>query len=221
MSLASRLRAKLNERDVNESELGRRAGVPQSTINRILSGESESPRKSTLVPIARALGVTPEWLLFGGNEPSEQAPGSPSEKDYALIPQFTAKGSSGNGYLNDHVEVSGGLAFKRDWLQRMGLKEKNLKVMYNHGDSNWPTLTDGEVLLIDESQLDPKDGRMYALLNADGEIMIKRLIREITGGWLIRSDNQDKTRYPDHPVSDEGMRMVGVIGRVVWRGGGM
>ncbi|MHB0806037.1 LexA family transcriptional regulator [Stutzerimonas nitrititolerans] len=153
--------------------------------------------------------------------PGTDEGGSPSSDDYALIPQYTAKGSSGNGYLNDHVEIKGGLAFKRDWLCRMGLKPDNLRVAYNHGDSNWPTLTDGEVVLLDVAAVDPANGKMFALLDPDGEMIFKRLIRDIKGGWLIRSDNDNKTLYPDMPISDEGIRGVDIVGRIVWRGGAM
>ncbi|WP_312141249.1 LexA family transcriptional regulator [Stutzerimonas nitrititolerans] len=153
--------------------------------------------------------------------PGPDEGGSPSSDDYALIPQYTAKGSSGNGYLNDHVEIKGGLAFKRDWLCRMGLKPDSLRVAYNHGDSNWPTLTDGEVVLLDVAAVEPANGKMFALLDPDGEMIFKRLIRDIKGGWLIRSDNDNKTLYPDMPISDEGIRGVDIVGRIVWRGGAM
>ncbi|WP_052659182.1 S24 family peptidase [Pseudomonas sp. LFM046] len=144
---------------------------------------------------------------------------APHQDDYALIPQYTAKGSSGSGYLNEHVEVNGTLAFKRAWLARMSLKPETLKVIYNHGQSNWPTLDDGEVLLIDESQTEPRNGKMFAILDQDSETIVKRLIRELTGTWLIRSDNPDKARYPDLPITEEGLRSIQIIGRVVWRGG--
>lgn len=221
MDVSGRLRAKMLELGFNESELGRRSTVPQPTINRILSGESSSPRKPTLEALARALGVSPDWLLFGGYGELDQEPGVPSEKEYALIPQFTAKGSSGNGFLNDHVEIKGELAFKREWLRKMGLREENLRVLYNQGESNWPTLTDSEVLLADISKREPANGKMFAMVDPDGELIIKRLIRDIAGGWIIRSDNQDKTRYPDMPISDEGIRGVEIVGRIVWRGGGI
>lgn len=68
MDFASRLRAKLNELGLNESETGRRSGVPQPTINRILSGESSSPRRATVEKLAKALKVSPDWLMFGGRE---------------------------------------------------------------------------------------------------------------------------------------------------------
>ena len=41
-----------------------------------------------------------------------------------------------------------GLAFKRDWLARMGLRPENLSVIAANGESMAPTIHDGEVLLI-------------------------------------------------------------------------
>lgn len=206
-----------------KGQIATECGVANSAVTQWLSGESKSLKPENLYALAQATGFRAEWIAIGtGPErEAEQDSGSPSEVEYASIPQLTAKGSSGNGYLNDHVEISGGLAFKRAWLKREGLKEHTLRVIYNHGESNWPTLTDGEVLLVDLSQTEARNGKMFALYDQDGEVIIKRLIRDIAGGWVIRSDNQDKTRYPDMPISDEGMRGVDVIGRVVWRGGGM
>ncbi|WP_431482255.1 S24 family peptidase [Pseudomonas solani] len=201
-------------------EIAALCNVKPSSISQWIGGEIKTLKAESVFALAKATGFRAEWIALGtGPEREEEVEGALSADDYAIIPQYTAKGSSGRGYLNDHVEVKGGLAFKKDWLRRIGLKDANLAVLYNSGDSNWPTLSDGDVLLIDEAQRSPVSGRMYALLTADGEVIIKRLIRDITGGWLIRSDNQDKARYPDQPVSDDGMRAVEVIGRIVWRGG--
>lgn len=203
-------------------EIAVECGVAPSAVTQWISGESKSLKPENLFALADATGFSARWIGIGkGPEQENEQNTDAANDDYALIPQYTAKGASGRGYANESVEVKGGLAFKRAWMQRIGLKEGRLYVLYNSGESNWPTLTDGEVLLIDESQSEPRSGRMYALYNADSEVIIKRLIREVSGTWLIRSDNQDKARYPDQPVSDEGMRGVEIIGRVVWRGGGI
>jgi phage repressor protein C with HTH and peptisase S24 domain len=206
-----------------KGEIASACGVAPSAVTQWISGESKSLKPENLYALAEATGFRAEWLAIGKppEREAEVLPGSPSEKDYALIPQYSARGSSGSGYLNDHVEITGGLAFKREWLKGMSLREENLRVMYNHGDSNWPTLSDGEVLLVDVSKIEPANGKMHAMYDPDNEVIIKRLIRDMAGGWIIRSDNQDKTRYPDMPISDKGMQAVEIIGRVVWRGGGI
>lgn len=206
-----------------KGEIASACGVQPSAVTQWISGESKSLKPENLYALAEATGFRAEWLAIGRppEREDEAQPGSPSEKDYALIPQYNARGSSGNGYLNDHVEITGGMAFRRDWLKRMSLREENLRVLHNRGDSNWPTLSDDEILMIDVSQVEPSNGSMFAMYDPDSEVIIKRLIRDMAGGWVIRSDNQDKTRYPDMPISDEGMRGVEIIGRVVWRGGGI
>lgn len=217
MDIAGRLRAKMTELDLSESELSRRSGVPQPTINRILSGESSSPRKNTVEPISRALKVTPDWLLFGGEE--SRGHGSPSEADYALIPQYKAHGSCGDGYLNDHVEVTEGLVFKRDWLARMKAKPENLCIIYAEGESMEPYVFEGDVVLFDSSKTEPKDRQAYVIRRPDGGISIKRMIQQISGTWLIRSDNADKFKYPDEQLSEDALHEVPILGRVIWRGG--
>lgn len=103
----------------------------------------------------------------------------------------------------------------------MGLKEKNLRVIYTHGQSMEPTLADGDVLLVDESQTDPLNSRIYAILRPDGELIIKRLVRTMTNGWVIRSDNQDKRNYPDEIASDTEIGHLQIEGRIVWHGGAL
>lgn len=248
MALKDRIRSRIKELGMNQSELATLVGVSKATITFWLNGTNKM-KADNLLALAKALRCSARWLATGDGVPVP-APGdkvsldkpwldlaevngayevppasdhddNPNEDEYALIDQFTAKGSSGNGYMNDHVEIKGSLAFKRDWLHRMGLKPGNLRVAYNHGESNWPTLSDGEVVLVDVQATEPVNGKMFAMLDPDGEMIFKRLMRDMVGGWLIRSDNPDKTRYPDMPISDDGMRGVEIIGRIVWRGGAM
>lgn len=206
-----------------KGEIAVECGVAPSAVTQWISGESKSLKPENLFALADATGFNARWIGIGKGPEKASDPDTDaaSVNDYALIPQYTARGASGRGYANESVEVKGGLAFKRAWMQRIGLKEGKLSVLYNSGDSNWPTLIDGEVILLDESQCEPRNGKMYALYNADAEIIFKRLIREVSGTWLIRSDNQDKSRYPDQPISDDGIREVEIIGRIVWRGGGV
>ena len=151
----------------------------------------------------------------------ERSGHSPSSDDYALIPQYSAQGHCGEGLLNDHVEVNGGLAFKRDWLRRMGAKPQHLFVIYASGSSMEPYIFEGDVVLFDSADTTPRDRQVYAIRRPDGSLSIKRLSQQISGNWLIRSDNQDKTRYPDEEVSPASMHDIPIVGRVIWRGGAL
>lgn len=176
-----------------------------------------------------SLGYSATWLQDGKGEKKMSGllaremqrasieDATPSDDDYALVPQYSARAACGPAYHNGHVEVKGGLAFKRDWLARLGLKSDSLSVIAADGDSMSPTLQDSEVLLIDHSQTEPRDGKVFAL-SKNGELVVKRLVQDFTGGWIVRSDNADKTRYPDFHVADNALR---IVGRVVWHGGGL
>lgn len=197
---------------------------PQARVSNY-EKDSREPNLADLRLLANALGVSLIELIDGtparACEDTGQYAYKPDATEYALVPQHTAQGAAGNGQLNDHVEVKGGLVFKRAWLARMGLKERHLHVIYVQGHSMEPTVCDGDVVLLDESQTEPRDGRIYALLKPDGELIIKRLIQSITGGWIIRSDNEDKRAYPDQPITDTDLENLTIVGRVVWHGGAL
>ncbi len=206
-----------------KSEIAKLCGVAPSAVTQWVNGDSKSLKAESVFALAKATGFNALWLAVGeGPEQDIDNQGSlPSEEDYALIPQYTAKGACGDGYLNDHVEIRGGLAFKRDWLKRMGAKPENLFVIYADGDSMEPFIFEGDVVLFDSADCEPQDRQVYAFRRPAGGISIKRLSRQLSGAWMIRSDNQDKARHPDEQVSDDAMHDMPILGRVIWRGGAM
>lgn len=210
----------------SQAALGTACGwdTPQARVSNY-EKDAREPKIADLRLLAEALGVSLIELIDGTPSTVSETPGiyayKPEATEYALVPQHTVQAAAGNGQLNDHVEVKGGLVFKRAWLARMGLKERHLHVIYVQGHSMEPTVCDGDVVLLDDSQTQPRDGRIYALLKPDGELIIKRLIQSITGGWIIRSDNEDKRAYPDQPVTDTAIESLSIVGRVVWHGGAL
>ena len=229
---ANRLKKALSEMGIPAWGAGARlAEITRKTAkaaSKWLNAET-MPGRENMKAIASALKVRIEWLQYGegpmrlaGDPPASPNAGqSPSSEDYALIPQYDARGACGDGALNEHVEVNGGLAFKRDWLRRMGAKPQHLFVIYATGSSMEPYIFEGDVVLFDSSDTEPRDRQVYAIRRPDGSLSIKRMAQQISGSWLIRSDNPDKARYPDEEVSPASMHDVPIIGRVIWRGGAM
>lgn len=58
----------MSELKLSEGALGRKSGVPQPTIHRIITGQTPSPRQDTVEKIARALRVSSHWLWNGGTD---------------------------------------------------------------------------------------------------------------------------------------------------------
>ena len=71
-----------------------------------------------------------------------------------------------------------------------------------------PGIYDGDTVVINTAQQEPRDGRVFAV-NYEGELIIKRLQRE-AGEWLLSSDNQNKAIYPTKRVT-EGTFIIGEV----------
>ncbi|MCV4287727.1 LexA family transcriptional regulator [Pseudomonas capsici] len=170
----------------------------------------DSQRNSPIVGIDTAAANTP---LPAGGEPAIDL-----DDHYAFIPQLTAKAAAGLGYENAHVESRSTLAFKREWLRYRGANEKYLVVIYADGESMWPTINSGDVLLVDKSKVDPLHQQVFVLGNSEG-IIVKRLVQGPIGNWIIRSDNEDKEEYPDLALLRRDEDEHRIIGQVIWRGG--
>lgn len=82
-----------------------------------------------------------------------------------------------------------------------------------------PTINNRDVLLIDESRVDPVDGQVFALFSENKGAIVKQLIFSDLEGWIVRSDNQDKTLFTDLKIPDGEIHEHRILGRVIWRGG--
>lgn len=217
------------------ARLAKMAEVTPKAASKWLNGES-MPGGAKMLALAKALSVRVEWLEYGRGpmreEPTTNKPEMlreeaatyrafdlASDPSYTGVNQHTARAAAGDGEENSHVEIRGVLAFKSEWLRLNRLNPKNLDVIYANGSSMEPTINSGDVLLIDRSKIEPKDGQIFAMYSDAKGTIVKRLIQSDFDGWLIRSDNQDKTKYGDQTLSDEDINEVRIIGRVVWRGG--
>ena len=218
----ARKNAGLTQKDIEKNI----PNMKQSTYSELERGLSKST--SRIVDLASLFKVNPEWLATGegemaainklsdyvvvGNE-NQRA----SNDDYVMIDQYDVVGSCGSGALIGDVTVKGGLAFKRDWINAMNVDSKNLATIYAQGDSMSPTIEDGQVLLVDNSAIQPQSTKIY-IICIDGQLYIKRLVN-LYDKWVMRSDNPDKSSYPDIEISADTMSEVDVQGRIVWQAG--
>ncbi|QYY84781.1 LexA family transcriptional regulator [Pseudomonas germanica] len=232
----ARLKKALAAKDIPEwgagARLAKMAGVTPKATSKWLNGES-MPGGAKMLAVANALGVRVEWLEYGRGEMVESSgpvtaedAGIPprgfelqDDPSYTGVLQLTAQGSTGTGEENTHVEIRGVMAFKSSWLRANNLSQRYLDVIYAKGNSMEPTINDGDVMLVDGSKIEPKDGQIFAMQSMTKGTIVKRLVKSDIEGWIIRSDNPDKARYGDEALRDGEINEVRIIGRVVWRGG--
>lgn len=224
MEFSDRVKERMKKLGISSVELAALVDVSKGSVTHWTNGTNQAGGKR-LMALARVLKCNAEWLVSGKgpieDDPGQSEDGSPSEAEYALIPQYSARGSCGDGYYNDHVQTSEGLVFKRDWLRRVGSKPENLFTIYANGDSMEPYIFEGDVVLFDTTQIEPRDKQVYVIRRPDGGTSIKRLIQQLNGSWIIRSDNPDKASNPDEPATETSIHDMPILGRVIWRGGGI
>ena len=131
-----------------------------------------------------------------------------------MIRRMAVKLSAGNGHEQIEVAPDEALqpqAFRADWIRKKGLKPAKLVSLVADGDSMADRIQHGDSLVVDSSQQDVVDGKVYALWYNGGE-RVKRLFRLPGGGLRIASDN------PHHQTIDINTGDLGhvhIIGRVV------
>lgn len=190
--------------------------VPVAEISPTLAKQME---EMGILAQPQELAVTaPSHDAPAANTPLPDGADTDLEHQYAFVPQLTAKAAAGLGHDNPHVESRSTLAFKREWLRYRGANPKNLMVIYADGDSMWPTISDGDILLVDKSKVEPMDRQVFVLTSAEGAI-VKRMVQAPLGDWIIRSDNDDKDQHPDRLLLRSDVNEHRIIGQVIWRGG--
>jgi phage repressor protein C with HTH and peptisase S24 domain len=156
-----------------------------------------------------AYGMTP---ILAWEHPDDLPDG-----EFVMVPRLDVHLSAGNGHDQVQIELTkdNPQAFRTEWVRLMRLKPNKLAAMRASGDSMEPTIHDGDSLLVDTSQTDVVDGKVYALWYEGGE-RVKRLHLLPGGGLRIESDNP---RFKGLDLTGPETEHVRIIGRVVHRSG--
>lgn len=134
--------------------------------------------------------------------------------DFALVPVYDVQASAGHGSLVESEPKVGHLAFRKDWIRDKGLEIKNLAIITAKGDSMEPTISDGDILLIDTSVDKIIDDTLY-IVQADNHLIVKRIQQTLDGTLIIISDNK---KYREQTIGPEQAKEVKIAGRVRWYG---
>ncbi|OYQ24667.1 peptidase S24 [Sandarakinorhabdus cyanobacteriorum] len=218
IAIRQRLDALITSRGEDYASLSRRLGRNASYIQQFIKRGvprrlSESDRRI----LAQHFGIA-EHLLGGPTDRGHTLLPRPglarAAEDYVLIPQYQVRASAGPGALPDGERPSAAIAFQAGFIRDIapGAPDQ-LAILSVDGDSMFPTLANGDQILIDTADRTPSRDGIY-VLRVDDALMVKRLsLNPATRRLTIRSDNE---AYPSWPDCDP--TAVHIIGRVVWVG---
>ena len=194
------------------ADLARAVGVSDNAIYKWVSGRGQ-PGMISLVNLAKAAGVSVEWLATGRGAPAKDKPQArSSEPEFTAMPRHQLRGNDGSPAIQS-PQIVDYLNFKSEWLQRvLAADPKNLVLAEAVGDSMSPTLDEGDLALVDVRDNRFRSDGLYVLRDG-GDLSIKRVQRQPDGALVLRSDN---AAYKPVTVAPESITF---LGRIIWIGG--
>ena len=181
-AFAGRLRRRRQEQGLRKPELAARIGVSLTTIQQYENGQL--PKGEFAVRLASVLRCSLDWLLVGRGDPDSMTGGG--EEDLVMVPLVEARLSAGGGSLETGSEVLRHYAFRHDFLRRKG-NPARMVLLRVSGDSMQPDIRHNDVVLIDQSQQEPRPGRIYAVSVED--MIYLKIVNAMPGKLILSSAN--------------------------------
>lgn len=218
-NFSERLREERERVGLSQSAMAEVGGVKKLAQHTYEKGD-RSPTAEYLERLI-STGVDVSYLFTGRRTNGSLVGSSPApagDSDSVLLPLLSATGSMGQG--NDLITedvILGAVPISRNWLH-MNLprsRPEALQLVHAYGDSMGETLRSGDFAIVDTDCLVADFDGVY-VLQANGQLFIKRVTRRMDGAHVITSDNPN-VRTVD--VLD-GSQPVRICGRVVygWNG---
>ncbi len=203
-----RLQSLREEAALSQKNLADHIGVSLTSIQKYEKGQL--PRSAHAVALAKVLGCSIDWLLTG----KESSFGTGKQDDMVLVPMVRARLSAGGGSFETHDTVIRHYAFRWDFLHRKG-SPATMVLLRVTGDSMQPQILNNDVVLIDQSQINPMPGHIYAVSFED--MVYLKVVDAMPGKLILSSINPDYA--PIHiGLAESTQEFVRIIGRAVWVG---
>lgn len=198
MEFGRRLRDAMARAGMNAREVTERSGVAIASVYNYRHGRRLPPHAAG-ASLAEALGVRPEWLLFGTGprEPGNVLVAEALDPSaFVRVPVYRVGFACGEGQecqiMAHEIEGCPPEVYGADFFVQRRLNPAHCKVVFAQGDSMEPLICDGDKVLIDcdmgGAPNEIIDGRVYAFV-LDGALRIKRLRRKAGGVVVLVSEN--------------------------------
>lgn len=182
----------------SQSALCMAAGVSNANMSRWLDGTG--PKIGQVAPVMDLLGIT---LDIPDTE----------KADYDFVDKVAAKAGAGSS-LETSGEKVGTYAFRKEFMAREGIHSAHCILLDVIGDSMEPLFRESDTILVDLSQKEAIDGKIYLVAYGE-ELKIKTLFKS-PRGIILHSENP---RYPDVLVEESEVGNYFIVhGRVRWFG---
>ena len=200
----------MNECGLKAVDIVNKTGLSKGTVSQWLNGHTQ-PRGDNLLILSEALTASPEWLQFGVISQGSNIDQA-DIKTYE-VPVLDVQLSAGFGSTPGTEAVLETIPVPERLLEEFGVHPQNASIVSVRGDSMESTLRDGEKIIVDTAQSQLVSNSIYAFA-FDGELKVKRFIKNFDQNWTIRSDNNLDPAYQDQTVAPHNIKQLQILGRV-------
>ena len=161
-------------------------------------------------PTPYRLRASPRLYSSKRRAPSCRRSRTPTaESDHVAISEIDT--SAGAGAVVQDEKVTGHMKFPDRWLRNRGMLPGRCRIIRVTGDSMEPTLPNGAALLVNRGSNHRQDGKIFVIRIGE-DLVVKRTVFDPEAGWLLVSDNKDKTTWATRPWPENAE----VVGEVKW-----
>lgn len=212
MPINDRLKEERLRLGLSQEDFARLAGVSKRAQANYEKGE-RSPQAEYLEAL-QGEQVDIYYILTGhrSGTPDAQPLGLPVVEpgpDLSPVNMYDIEAAAGAGRSFEGEPIKTTLYFSTAELAEQGLEPAQVVGVKVRGDSMDGTLADGDWVLVDRSNRDPKQEGVFLLL-VSGERRIKRVQRLAGGALYLISDND---HYQPEMIKPQDMHDVEILGR--------
>ena len=201
----------LPSRATNITRKAMNEGWQKRDVKGVKGGGFEYHYSSLPISVQKELGFD----QTAGKEEPRALVAAQTADEMERVPFYDVKASAGLGAFNSEVYAPDDyIGLSKRWLAVRGFYLSYLAFITASGDSMHPTISDGDMLLVNRATNQPKDGKIYVFRQGE-QIWVKR-VQGIMGGIRLISDNKE-LYSPIDVIFNEALDFE-VIGQVVYIG---
>ncbi len=226
--IGNRIRRARELRGMSQTQLAKEIGTSPSQISMVEADQSGTSLR-TAMAAAKALNISMDYLVGWVDETTptreivfdlrtkiarirelEEGQAEPLDEnwqEHVGIREIDAAAGA------DDEQIRRRIKFPYPWLRKHNLKVHTCRIMRVVGSAMEPTLPDGSAILIHVESTERRDARIF-VVQIRGERMVRRLAHDPETGWLLSSDNPDKSAWPTRRWPEGAT----VFGEVKWLG---
>lgn len=199
---------------------GQIANTSKQYVSGLEKGRIQRPNGVFLERWARHFHINMRWLAEGKGPKDTGA--SEDDGDWPLVRATTQRLGLGSSAAVEEYAEAHKLKFRAASLHRKGLRPDMCEVAYGKGDSMLPRIHDGDAILFNRAQTDPKNRKLF-VIEIDGitgqyEPQVKRC--RIVGDQIYfeaLNPDGDHTWSDPRPMNDK-RHPIRILGQVRWIG---